>query len=206
MWTCPGRQCRAASMLSNGQTCNDMVMKQPQLCAQEWKALIDLIQTDPYARDVTIFDPLNEPDAHGLGWDTVGPMYEQFAAYAFGVNPSAPPCSIAVGSEGQIAAQAPHSFRCYKHGARRQRWRCTLSTYARSVDQRISVSLRAGSLIAIEGMGQTAFGSNYGDGFATDARVQVSEDALSARNIRCAQSAAHSMTFDHSRHDVAGIQ
>ncbi len=33
--------------------------------------------------------------------------------------------------------------------------------------------LYTGSLIAIEGMGQTAFGSNYGDGFATDSRVQV---------------------------------
>ena len=34
---------------------------------------------------------------------------------------------------------------------------------------------RAGSLIAIEGMGQTGLGANYGDGFATDSRVQVSE-------------------------------
>ena len=74
-------------------------MMWPHLCPQEWKALIDLIQTDPYARDVTIVDPLNEPDAHGLGWDTVGPLYEQLAAYAYSVNPSAPPRFKAKSSE-----------------------------------------------------------------------------------------------------------
>ncbi len=86
-------------------------MMWPHLCPQEWKALIDLIQTDPYARDVTIFDPLNEPDAHGLGWDTVGPLYEQFAAYAYSVNPSAQPNLTGACCECQRVAQVPQLLR-----------------------------------------------------------------------------------------------
>ena len=92
-------------------------MTRPHLCAQYWKALIDLIQTDPYARDVTIFDPLNEPDAHGLGWDAVGPYYEQLAAYAYSVNPSAPPYSLAACHGSQCAAQVLHTLRRCIDGA-----------------------------------------------------------------------------------------
>ena len=83
-------------------------MMQRWLCMQEWKALIDLIQTDPYARDVTILDPLNEPDAHGLGWNAVGPFYEQLAAYAYSVNPSVLPCSMAACNECQHIMQTLH--------------------------------------------------------------------------------------------------
>ncbi len=34
-------------------------------------------------------------------------------------------------------------------------------------------ALHADSLILVEGTGQTGLGSNYGDGFATDSRVQA---------------------------------
>ena len=71
-----------------------MLMMDARCAPQNWKALIDLIQTDPYARDVTVFDLFNEPDAHGLGWNTVGPYYEQLAEYAYSVNPSASSRSI----------------------------------------------------------------------------------------------------------------
>jgi hypothetical protein len=57
---------------------------------QGWKTLIDLIQTDPYARSVTMFDVLNEPDARGLGWNTTGPLYIEVAEHAYSVNPGAP--------------------------------------------------------------------------------------------------------------------
>ena len=55
------------------------------------------------------------------------------------------------------------------------------------------MTLRAGSLIAIEGMGQTGLGSNYGDGFATDSRVQVSKNMF----VAC-RPAAEQRRYMHS--------
>lgn len=56
---------------------------------QNWKTLINLLQTDPYARDMTMLDILNEPDARGLGWDQISTIYKQVADYVYSVNPGA---------------------------------------------------------------------------------------------------------------------
>lgn len=55
------------------------------------KAIIDLIQTDPFARDVTILDILNEPGGGNrtLGWSQAAPIYEHVAGYAYSVHPGA---------------------------------------------------------------------------------------------------------------------
>ena len=45
-------------------------------------------------------------------------------------------------------------------------------------------ALCADSLVVVEGTGQTVFGSNYGDGFATDSRVQVSEGSCATARAR----------------------
>lgn len=60
-------------------------------CAlQNWKTIINLVQTDPYAKAMTIFDIINEPDGRGLGWDRITPIYETIAAYAYSKNTGDP--------------------------------------------------------------------------------------------------------------------
>ena len=54
---------------------------------QNWKSLIDLLQTDPYARDATMLDILNEPDGRSLTWSDITPLYKEVADYAYSVNP-----------------------------------------------------------------------------------------------------------------------
>ena len=54
---------------------------------QNWKALIDALQADPYARDATLLDFINEPDSRGLGWNDTAPIYEELAGYAHSRNP-----------------------------------------------------------------------------------------------------------------------
>lgn len=54
---------------------------------QNWKNLINLLQTDPYARDMTMLDIINEPDARSLGWNMISSIYKEVADYAHSINP-----------------------------------------------------------------------------------------------------------------------
>ena len=53
------------------------------------------VAADPWASAYTIFDILNEPDSHGLGWQAngvnpgVGDLYHEVMTKGYAINPSA---------------------------------------------------------------------------------------------------------------------
>ena len=66
------------------------------LLLQAWSDIMTQVAADPWASAYTIFDILNEPDSHGLGWQAnganpgVGDLYHQVMTAGYSINPSEP--------------------------------------------------------------------------------------------------------------------
>ncbi len=66
------------------------------LLRQAWSDIMTQVAADPWASAYTIFDILNEPDSHGLGWQAngnnpgVGDLYHQVMTAGHSINPSKP--------------------------------------------------------------------------------------------------------------------
>ena len=56
---------------------------------QNYKTLATDVNVDPYAAARTIWDVLNEPDARGLGWSDITPIYFSVMDAISAINPSA---------------------------------------------------------------------------------------------------------------------
>ena len=67
-----------------------------RMLRQAWSDIMTQVAADPWASAYTIFDILNEPDSHGLGWQAngnnpgVGDLYHKVMTAGYSINPSAP--------------------------------------------------------------------------------------------------------------------